>query len=69
MPLTPPPQMDDAQMKNFLQAIWRTLVIETATTATRPTNNWLGRTLFDASLAKPIWWTGSNWVDATGAIV
>jgi hypothetical protein len=32
----------------------------------------MGVTYFDTTLAssgKPIWWTGSNWVDATGAVV
>ncbi len=29
----------------------------------------LGREYFDTTLNKPIWWTGTNWVDATGATV
>lgn len=28
-----------------------------------------GQSIFDTSLNKPIWWTGSKWVDATGANV
>jgi len=29
----------------------------------------IGQTYFDTTLKKPIWWNGSNWVDATGATV
>ena len=35
----------------------------------RPTNPLSGDTFFDKSINKPIWWTGSKWVDATGADV
>ena len=41
-------------------------------TATR--NSWsnanaanLGQCVIDSDLGKPIWWTGTKWVDATGA--
>lgn len=51
------------------------------TTANRPTKttlgvvndaDWSGYLYFDTTLAaagKPIWWTGTAWVDATGAVV
>jgi hypothetical protein len=42
----------------------------TGTTAQRPTlqlSN--GQTFWDSTLSKPIWWNGSAWEDATGAIV
>lgn len=41
------------------------------TTASRPTglNRVLYMNYFDATLNKPIWWNGSNWVDATGTTV
>lgn len=51
------------------------------TTANRPTKGtlglasdlgWAGYLYFDTTLdadGKPIWWTGSAWVDATGAVV
>ena len=29
----------------------------------------LGREYFDTTLNKPIWWNGTNWIDATGATV
>ena len=32
----------------------------------RPTEALIGDVYFDQSLLKPIWWTGSKWVDATG---
>lgn len=31
--------------------------------------NGIGQSVFDKSLGKPKWWTGSKWVDATGADV
>lgn len=33
----------------------------------RPANPQIGTTVFDVNLGKPIYWTGSKWVDATGA--
>lgn len=49
-------------------------VVTKGTTAQRPilTSNDSGVQYFDTTLAaagKPIWWTGSAWVDATGVIV
>lgn len=42
-----------------------------ATTAGRPTTAGLpaGWMMFDTTLGKPIWWSGSNWRDATGSPV
>ena len=28
-----------------------------------------GQPYFDTTLGKPIWWSGSTWVDATGTAV
>lgn len=59
----------------FLQWLSRThtivaAVISSGTTANRPTKNlWNGRTYFDTTLGKPIWYYGTGWVDATGAAV
>lgn len=42
------------------------------TSAQRPTLNNdedYGASFFDATLNKPIWWNGANWIDATGAKV
>lgn len=38
-------------------------------TATIDGNYAVGQCLYDISLNKPKWWTGSKWVDATGADV
>ncbi len=38
------------------------------TTAQRPVGGWDG-SWFDETLGKPIWWDGSQAVDATGAAV
>jgi hypothetical protein len=36
-------------------------------TASRPaTGVRVGTAIFDTTLGRPVWWTGSGWVDATG---
>lgn len=41
---------------------------EAGTTADRPTARlWVGRQYFDTTLGHPVWWDGSDWVDASGA--
>lgn len=35
----------------------------------RPTVTTIGTMIFDTTIGKPIWWSGSKWVDATGAAV
>ena len=45
-------------------------VQQSGVTADRPTRNlWAGRTYFDVTLGKPIWWdaVAEEWIDATGA--
>jgi hypothetical protein len=39
------------------------------TTANRPSSPDNYEFYFDTDLNKPIWWNGSNWVDATGTTV
>lgn len=39
------------------------------TTADRPSPSFVGAVYFDTDLGKPVWWSGSNWVDATGTTV
>lgn len=36
-------------------------------TVDRPVDLMTGQMYFDTNLGKPVWWTGSQWVDATGA--
>ena len=43
--------------------------IRNSTTASRPSYDIVGEMLFDTTLNKPIWWSGENWVDATGSVV
>ena len=55
----------------FTQA-WQILfaVSQSGLTADRPTTFlYIGRTYFDTDLGIPIWYDGTNWVDATGATV
>lgn len=54
-------------LDNFLVAI---SVPESGPTADRPiTNLAIGQQFFDTTLGIPIWYDGTNWVDATGATV
>lgn len=45
--------------------------VDSCTSGSRPTPTDLpvGFPTFDTTLGKPIWWTGTNWVDATGTVV
>lgn len=43
--------------------------LSTGATANRPTGQVTGYQYFDTTLNKPIWYTGNNWVDATGTTV
>lgn len=45
--------------------------VDSCTSTSRPSTTELpvGFPTFDTTLGKPIWWTGTNWVDATGATV
>lgn len=47
----------------------KVLHLSTGDTASRPTGISAGYQYFDTSLNKPIWYTGNNWVDATGTTV
>lgn len=39
------------------------------TSAQRPSSPSTGMIYFDETLGKPIWWNGSDWVDATGTVL
>ena len=43
--------------------------LKKGSTTERPTKAVAGHQYYDLSLNKPIWWTGTKWVDATGAEV
>lgn len=41
---------------------------QSGTTANRPTEGlWVGRPYFDTTLGYPIWYSGTQWIDATGS--
>jgi hypothetical protein len=48
---------------------WYVPFILSGTTANRPIWQTPGMSYFDTTLGKPIWWSGSAWVDAAGNIV
>jgi hypothetical protein len=56
-----------AQIDNLTQAI---VIPESGITASRPiTDLQVGQQYFDTTLGYPIWWDGSDWVDASGTVV
>lgn len=58
--------------RNWLTQAWQILVAvsQSGTTANRPTSLlWTGRTYFDTTLNRPIWWTGTQWIKADGTVV
>lgn len=47
-----------------------TNVTQSGTTAQRPvTMLYVGRTYFDTTINRPIWYTGTNWIRADGVVV
>lgn len=52
-----------------LSVVNRKYVNMNGATASRPTGSILGQQYFDTSVGKPIYWSGSTWVDATGGAV
>lgn len=48
----------------FVGQVW-----DNGATGARPGSPVAGQTFFDTTLGKPIWYSGANWVDATGATV
>jgi hypothetical protein len=61
-----------APLANWFARAWEILaaVEQSGTTANRPTaNRWTGRTYFDTTLGRPIWWNGTDWIRADGVVV
>ena len=47
-----------------------TSVSQSGTTADRPVKLlWVGRTYFDTTINRPIWYSGTNWIKADGVVV
>ena len=43
---------------------------QSGTTANRPVKLlWIGRTYFDTTLNRPIWYSGTNWIKSDGTVV
>jgi hypothetical protein len=69
------PVVDEGSLKiktswsNFVMQLFRAAhsVYESGTTAQRPTTQlWVGRTYFDTTLNRPIWYVGPGWIKADG---
>lgn len=83
MALINPPGLDSVDSngvvnpgwRNFFVAIYNLLfgLTQSGETVKRPTSPaslmWVGRTYFDTDLGLPIWWNGSDWIDAQGTVV
>lgn len=64
------PVIKDAEYDTMIYSgIIAQSITQSGTSSNRPTNINNGYQYFDANINKPIWWTGSKWVDATGAEV
>ena len=53
-------------LKRYNGTIWIPININYGASNKRPINPDIGFQYFDTTLNKPIWWTGTKWVDATG---
>jgi hypothetical protein len=59
------------QIDNFSQAI---AIPDSGTTANRPVNTTkeplaIGQYYFDTTIGRPIYWNGTNWINAAGTVV
>lgn len=61
--------IDNTGTPQLAQPTSADVVPASGTTAARPTVHATGQPYFDTTLGKPIWWNGTNWVDATGTVV
>lgn len=52
-----------------LPGVTQETIVPFVSTAGRPPNPQIGINKFDSTIGKPIWYDGTNWVDATGATV
>lgn len=55
--------------KNFKYLSLKEAMVTSGMTVNRPTVTDVGFQYFDNTLNKPIWWTGTKWIDATGVSV
>jgi len=59
----------DVEVRTLISGNGGWVKLPNVATGSRPTGMGAGATVFDTTLGKPIWYTGSAWVDATGASV
>jgi hypothetical protein len=56
-----------AQIDNFTQS---SAIPDSGITASRPTEQLqIGQQYFDTTINRPIWWNGTNWINAAGTVV
>lgn len=78
--INPPPQTAVDDNGNNVSQGWVTFfsntfniltaLTQSGTTAQRPIKFlWIGRTYYDTTINRPIWYTGTNWIRADGVIV
>lgn len=60
--------IDNNRLETFDGTYWYGETL-TGTTASRPTSIRIGTMYLDTDLGYPIWWDGTNWINATGASV
>lgn len=76
--ISPPPNQIAVQQNDKVSDHWQEFfsnvftsifaLQKSGTTAQRPTKGlYIGLPYFDTTLGTPIWYSGSDWVDATGA--
>ena len=54
----------------FINVILALNTPSAGTTANRPaTDLQIGQQYFDTTIGRPIWWNGSNWINAAGTVV
>jgi hypothetical protein len=56
---------------NTVDSIFNVLLTPSAgTTTARPTTGLqIGQQYFDTTINRPIWWDGTNWINAAGTVV
>jgi hypothetical protein len=60
----------DAANAQTQQVINTLLTPSSGTTASRPsTDLQVGQFYFDTTINRPIWWDGTNWINAAGTVV
>lgn len=65
-----PWELNDRALEERLRTLFQeSMALQSGPSERRPKSPIVGAFYFDTDLKKPIWWSGSHWQDATGAIV